>query len=71
MLKELSNPSFPATGAPEPLDRRDGSGTGGRPPVQAKIGFVGLGHMGTAMAGNLAAAGARVIAYIRRPDQME
>jgi 3-hydroxyisobutyrate dehydrogenase-like beta-hydroxyacid dehydrogenase len=40
------------------------------PPVQREIGFVGLGHMGTAMAANLAAVGHRVIAYVRRPDQM-
>jgi 3-hydroxyisobutyrate dehydrogenase-like beta-hydroxyacid dehydrogenase len=37
---------------------------------QATIGFVGLGHMGTAMAANLAASGRRVAAYVRRPDQM-
>jgi len=43
----------------------------GRLPVQREIGFVGLGHMGTAMAANLAAAGHRVIAYVRRPDQMD
>jgi 3-hydroxyisobutyrate dehydrogenase-like beta-hydroxyacid dehydrogenase len=35
-----------------------------------EIGFVGLGHMGTAMAANLAVAGRRVIAYVRRPDQI-
>jgi 3-hydroxyisobutyrate dehydrogenase-like beta-hydroxyacid dehydrogenase len=35
-----------------------------------EIGFVGLGHMGTAMAVNLAAAGRRVIAYVRRPDRI-
>lgn len=40
-----------------------------RPPVQGEIGFIGLGHMGTAMAANLVAAGRRVIAYVRRPDQ--
>jgi 3-hydroxyisobutyrate dehydrogenase-like beta-hydroxyacid dehydrogenase len=34
-----------------------------------EIGFVGLGHMGRPMAANLAAAGRRVIAYVRRPDQ--
>jgi 3-hydroxyisobutyrate dehydrogenase-like beta-hydroxyacid dehydrogenase len=34
------------------------------------IGFVGLGHMGTAMAANLAAAGRPVIAYVRRPDHI-
>jgi 3-hydroxyisobutyrate dehydrogenase-like beta-hydroxyacid dehydrogenase len=39
--------------------------------VQDEIGFVGLGHMGTAMAANLAAAGYRVTAYVRRPDQMD
>ena len=43
----------------------------GRLPGQGEIGFVGLGHMGTAMAANLAAAGHRVIAYVRRPDQMD
>ena len=42
-------------------------------PLGAKgnIGFVGLGRMGTAMAANLAAAGARVTAYVRRPDRMQ
>jgi 3-hydroxyisobutyrate dehydrogenase-like beta-hydroxyacid dehydrogenase len=38
--------------------------------VQGEIGFIGLGHMGTAMAANLVAAGRRVIAYVRRPDQI-
>jgi 3-hydroxyisobutyrate dehydrogenase-like beta-hydroxyacid dehydrogenase len=42
-------------------------------PLGAKgnIGFVGLGRMGTAMAANLAASGAHVTAYVRRPDQMQ
>ena len=53
-----------------PHERRGGSESAGRPPVVAEIGFVGLGHMGTAMAANLAAAGRRVIAYVRRPDQI-
>lgn len=35
------------------------------------IGFVGLGHMGAAMAANLAAAGYRVAAYVRHPDRMD
>jgi 3-hydroxyisobutyrate dehydrogenase-like beta-hydroxyacid dehydrogenase len=35
-----------------------------------EIGFVGLGHMGTAMAANLAASGRRVIACVRRPDRI-
>jgi len=39
-------------------------------PVQGKTGFVGLGHMGTAMAANLAAAGRKVVAYVRHQDRM-
>jgi 3-hydroxyisobutyrate dehydrogenase-like beta-hydroxyacid dehydrogenase len=39
--------------------------------VRDEIGFIGLGHMGSAMAANLAAAGCQVNAYVRRPDQME
>jgi 3-hydroxyisobutyrate dehydrogenase-like beta-hydroxyacid dehydrogenase len=34
-----------------------------------EIGFIGLGNMGRPMAANLAAAGRRVIAYVRRADQ--
>src|ERR1700722_15717607 len=39
-------------------------------PVKGQIGFIGLGHMGTAMAANLAAAGRPVIAYARRENQL-
>jgi 3-hydroxyisobutyrate dehydrogenase-like beta-hydroxyacid dehydrogenase len=39
--------------------------------VQGKIGFVGLGRMGTAMAANLAAAGRQVIAYVRHHNRMD
>jgi 3-hydroxyisobutyrate dehydrogenase-like beta-hydroxyacid dehydrogenase len=49
----------------------EGSSGHVRPPTQREIGFVGLGQMGTAMAANLAASGHRVIAYVRRPDQMD
>src|SRR5207302_10447717 len=42
----------------------------GRQTGLGEIGFVGLGHMGAAMAANLVAAGRRVIAYVRRPDQI-
>src|SRR6195256_6326255 len=45
-------------------------GDAGDSPIVGEIGFVGLGHMGTAMAANLAASGRRVIAYVRRPDQI-
>ncbi len=42
-----------------------------RKPERDEIGFIGLGHMGSVMAANLAAAGCQVNAYVRRPDQME
>src|SRR5580700_10253333 len=38
--------------------------------TSSRVGFVGLGQMGTAMAANLAATGHPVIAYVRRPQQM-
>src|ERR1700685_313234 len=38
--------------------------------TSTRVGFVGLGQMGTAMAANLAATGHWVIAYVRRPEQM-
>jgi 3-hydroxyisobutyrate dehydrogenase-like beta-hydroxyacid dehydrogenase len=40
----------------------------GRSPRPGKIGFVGLGHMGTVMAANLAAAGFHVTGYVRRQE---
>ena len=42
-----------------------------RQPGEPGVGFVGLGRMGSAMAANLAAAGHRVIAYVRQADQVE
>jgi 3-hydroxyisobutyrate dehydrogenase-like beta-hydroxyacid dehydrogenase len=51
-----------------PPDEHRGSQSA--PRLTGGIGFVGLGHMGTAMAANLAAAGRRVIAYVRRPDHV-
>lgn len=40
-------------------------------PERREIGFVGLGHMGTEMAANLAAAGYWVTAYVRHQEQMD
>src|SRR5437879_13216802 len=72
MSKHESRPPLASGSVSEvsPRERRDGSVLAARPPVQGDIGFVGLGHMGTAMAANLVAAGRRVIAYVRRPDQI-
>lgn len=40
-------------------------------PSQTEIGFIGVGHMGTPMAANLAATGHRVKAFVRHPDQIQ
>jgi 3-hydroxyisobutyrate dehydrogenase-like beta-hydroxyacid dehydrogenase len=53
-----------------PSRRRRGGSQSGLRPIMGEIGFIGLGHMGTAMAANLAAAGRPVIAYVRRADQI-
>jgi 3-hydroxyisobutyrate dehydrogenase-like beta-hydroxyacid dehydrogenase len=56
---------------PESLPREPRGGSqSSRPPLMGEIGFIGLGHMGTAMATNLVAAGRRVISYVRRPEQI-
>ncbi|WP_423965698.1 NAD(P)-dependent oxidoreductase [Bradyrhizobium sp.] len=47
-----------------------GDAAAGRSPAIGKVGFVGLGHMGTAMAANLAAAGCHVVGYVRRQGVM-
>jgi 3-hydroxyisobutyrate dehydrogenase-like beta-hydroxyacid dehydrogenase len=53
-----------------PIERPDGSRSNARLPVLSEVGFIGLGRMGTPMAANLSAAGHRVIAYVRRPDEI-
>jgi 3-hydroxyisobutyrate dehydrogenase-like beta-hydroxyacid dehydrogenase len=73
MSKHESRPPFGSRGGSQIPDRVSARGaklTGVRSPVVGEIGFVGLGNMGAAMAANLAAAGRRVIAYVRRPDQI-
>ena len=52
------------------IEQRSSRGPEYRIPLQGEVGFIGLGHMGMAMAANLAAAGHRVIAYVRRPERM-
>ncbi len=37
----------------------------------SKVGFIGLGRMGTPMAANLAASGYRVLAYSRHPERTD
>jgi 3-hydroxyisobutyrate dehydrogenase-like beta-hydroxyacid dehydrogenase len=66
----LSPFAVSATSEAATVERPAGNGAEGRVRVQSDVGFVGLGHMGMAMAANLAAAGHRVVAYVRRPEQM-
>jgi 3-hydroxyisobutyrate dehydrogenase-like beta-hydroxyacid dehydrogenase len=63
-----SLPEFGGLSEIPPIEHRGGSRSGRG--LMDEIGFIGLGHMGTAMAANLAAAGRPVIAYVRRPDQI-
>ncbi len=72
MCKNDSSSTLVLAGASdaEPIEQRGGSRLNPRRSMQGEIGFVGLGNMGTAMAVNLAAAGHRVIAYVRRPDKI-
>src|SRR5260370_41995377 len=67
---EPSSPLAFASASGNLPGQRGDAGSAGDRPVVSEIGFVGLGNMGTAMAANLAAAGRRVIAYVRRPDQI-
>src|SRR5260370_707689 len=64
-----SSRSSSATATSAPSGRR-GHQIARRGPTAGEIGFVGLGRMGTAMAKNLPAARHRVIACVRRPQQM-
>jgi putative membrane protein len=54
-----------------PVDAASANGVGIRPAKRSPVGFIGLGRMGTVMAANLSAAGYRLIAYVRRRDQMD
>src|SRR5258708_7099800 len=53
-----------------PHERGGSRGAEDSTPIMGEVGFVGLGHMGMAMAANLAASGRRVIACVRRPDRI-
>jgi 3-hydroxyisobutyrate dehydrogenase-like beta-hydroxyacid dehydrogenase len=72
MSRHKSSPSlaFANASRSSPHQRPPGTELAGRPPAVSEIGFIGLGHMGTAMAANLAATGRRVIACVRRPDRI-
>jgi len=54
-----------------PIGAGSANGAAIRTTNPGSVGFIGLGRMGTNMAANLAATGRRVIAYVRRADQMD
>jgi 3-hydroxyisobutyrate dehydrogenase-like beta-hydroxyacid dehydrogenase len=70
MLEDEPSPARVGAFEDAPAERQSDSGSIGHPKVHGAIGFIGLGHMGKAMATNLAAAGHRLTAYVRRPDRM-
>jgi 3-hydroxyisobutyrate dehydrogenase-like beta-hydroxyacid dehydrogenase len=71
MSKHQPSPSLVMASARRNSPGRRGNADSARgQSVVGEIGFVGLGHMGTAMAANLAASGRRVVAYVRRPEQI-
>ena len=53
------------------IDSRAAAGVQKRRPVEERIGFIGLGRMGAAMATNLVQAGCDVRAYVRRPERIK
>jgi 3-hydroxyisobutyrate dehydrogenase-like beta-hydroxyacid dehydrogenase len=62
--------NVPAASEKANLPQQGDAGSNGHSLAQSPVGFAGMGHMGTAMATNLAAAGYRVIAHVRHADQM-
>ena len=58
-------------GADVTRDIADVKGDGTAKPPLGKIGFVGLGLMGAAIAANLARAGYALHAFVRRPEQID
>ena len=57
-------PNVPAASEKTNLPQQGDAGTNSHSLAQRPIGFVGMGHMGAAMATNLAATGAQVVAYV-------
>jgi 3-hydroxyisobutyrate dehydrogenase-like beta-hydroxyacid dehydrogenase len=53
------------------IDSRPAADVQKRRPVEERIGFIGLGRMGAAMAANLVRAGCEVRAYVRRPERIK
>ena len=66
-----SHPGCSEKSEPESCDQVGGVGSSRQLPVPVEIGFIGLGHMGVAMAANLASAGYRVTAHVRRQQQLD
>jgi 3-hydroxyisobutyrate dehydrogenase-like beta-hydroxyacid dehydrogenase len=72
MVKKKGEALPPLSAVEDAPAKEKKSSTSGRikSAIQGRIGIVGLGRMGRAMATNLAAAGHDVVAYVRRAEQM-
>lgn len=64
-------PMTPNRRSSDPVNNRalEASPPRGTKPIPITVGFIGLGHMGMAMAANLAAAGILVTGYVRQRDR--
>lgn len=67
---EFDSTTLSASAVPSNGDKSRADAPSRARPIKGEIGFIGLGHMGTAMAANLAASGRPVIAYVRRESQV-
>jgi 3-hydroxyisobutyrate dehydrogenase-like beta-hydroxyacid dehydrogenase len=68
--RQSPSPNTTAAAGSEAPRTEDGEPRRGSP-TPGRIGFIGLGHMGTAMAANLTAAGCHVTGLVRRRQQIE
>jgi 3-hydroxyisobutyrate dehydrogenase-like beta-hydroxyacid dehydrogenase len=70
--KDGASPPLSAAAQADPVIGKQASTSGRvKRAVQGRIGIIGLGRMGKAMAANLVAAGHDVVAYVRRLEQIE
>jgi 3-hydroxyisobutyrate dehydrogenase-like beta-hydroxyacid dehydrogenase len=70
-MRDVSNDAMSGDGEAISTRRGGDAAADGPIPLVREVGFIGLGHMGTAMATNLASAGYRVIGHVRSPGRID
>jgi 3-hydroxyisobutyrate dehydrogenase-like beta-hydroxyacid dehydrogenase len=70
LKSEIESGPLAPSGSPVFSESKEPGESGAENAMRARVGFVGLGRMGRAMAPHLAAAGHEVVAYVRDPEQM-